>query len=96
MSHTVLVELCCVVGAGPEYLKTILPMLKDTRAFEGCESVEAYTDEDQPDMVFLWEKWASRELQEAYLAWRIETGTLAEMDRFMASDPRFIQLSQHD
>ena len=94
MSHTVLVELNCVAGAGPEYLETILPMLEDTRAFEGCESVEVYTQEDNPDVVFLWEKWAARERQEAYLAWRIETGTLAAMERFMAEEPRFVQLSQ--
>ena len=94
MSHTVLVELNCVAGTGPEYLETILPMLEDTRAFEGCESVEVYTQEDNPDVVFLWEKWTARERQEAYLAWRVETGTMADMERFMAEEPRFVQLTQ--
>ena len=96
MSHTVLVELSCVNGKGAEYLETILPMLADTRAFEGCELVEVYTDEDNPDRIFLWEKWASRNNQEAYLAWRIETGTLAALDHFMAAEPRFVHLSPRD
>ena len=94
MSHTVLVELTCIRGTDPEYLETILPMLEDTRGFEGCDSVEVYTQEDNPDVVFLWEKWAARELQEAYLTWRIETGMLAAMDWFMAEEPQFVELSQ--
>ena len=93
MSHTVLIELSCLTGKGPEYLETVLPMLVDTRAFEGCELVEIYSDSDNPDRIFLWEKWASKKNQEAYLAWRIETGTFAAMDRFMAADPRFVHLS---
>ena len=96
MAHAVLVELSCVSGTGPEYLAAILPMLADTRAFEGCELVEAYSDQDDPDTVFLWERWASRQNQEAYLAWRIETGTLDDMARFMAADPRFVHLSAAD
>lgn len=93
MSHTVLIEIICVAGMGPEYVERLMPLLVDTRAFKGCELVDVYTDEDSPDTVFLWEKWATRSDQEAYLAWRTETGTLDEMGRYMAVDPRFIHLS---
>lgn len=96
MSHTVLIELACVTGKGTEYLAALLPLLADTRAFEGCELVEVYSDDDNPDCILLWEKWTSRKNQEAYLAWRVEAGTLASMDRFMAVDPRFIHLSPRD
>lgn len=96
MSHTVLIELSCLSGQGPEYLETIMPMLTDTRAFEGCELVEAYSNQDNPDIVYLWEKWALRKNQEAYLSWRIESGTMAAMDRFMASAPRIAHLSPSD
>ena len=93
MSHTVLIELHCLPGQGPAYLEAMLPLLPDTRAFKGCELVETYSDQDNPDVIFLWEKLASRQDQEAYLAWRIETGTFDEMSRFFSADPRFIQLS---
>jgi quinol monooxygenase YgiN len=93
MSHTVMVELTCLPGLGQEYVETMLPLLGDTRAFEGCELVEVYADQDNSDKVFLWEKWAARSDQEAYLAWRTETGTLQDMNRFLATDPRFIHLS---
>ena len=69
-----------------------------TRAFEGCENVETYTDADDPDRIVLWEKWATREDQEAYLAWRTETGTsISSMTApMMAEPPRFVHLEPQD
>lgn len=96
MSHTVLVEINCKPGMGAEYNAAMAPLLPDTRAFAGCELVEVYVDQDNPDTVFLWEKWASRKDQEAYLAWRIETGKLDEMSKYFSADPRFVQLSPSD
>ena len=68
MSHTVILEFKCNEGVGPGFLEMLLGALADTRAFEGCENVETYTDADDPDRIVLWEKWATREDQEAYLA----------------------------
>ena len=46
----------------------------------------------------LWEKWATREDQEAYLAWRTETGTsISSMTApMMAEPPRFVHLEPQD
>ncbi len=96
MSHTVLGEFLCSPGKGAEFLEIFLPALADTRAFEGCELVETYTDQDNPDVVILWEKWAARENHEAYLAWRMETGMLDLIGPFMAAEPRFVHLSAAD
>ena len=96
MSHTVIVEFTCPEGVGEAFLPGLLDLLVDTRAFEGCESVETYTDSDNPDRILLWEKWATREHQEAYLAWRTETGMM-EMNASMMAEPlRFMHLEPQD
>ena len=96
MSHTVIAEINCQEGIGGTFLSGLLPALAETRAFQGCESVETYTDADSPDRIFLWEKWATREDQEAYLAWRVETGMIDQMAPAMASPPRFLHLTRED
>ena len=97
MSHSALAEFPCNPGKGQEFLELLLPALAETRAFEGSESIETYIDQDNPDHVILWEKWATRENYEAYLAWRMETGMLELIAPFM--DPaafRAVHLSPQD
>ncbi len=84
MSHTVIVEFPCQEGKGAEFLPVLLGALADTRAYEGCESVETYTDADNPDQVILWEKWAQRANQESYIGWRMETGLLDAIGPFLS------------
>lgn len=62
MSHSAFAELPCNPGSGPAFLaEAMMPALEDTRFFDGCESVEVYVDEDNPDLVILWEKWGTRQ-----------------------------------
>jgi quinol monooxygenase YgiN len=95
MSHTVLVEVPCAEGKAAALLEVLLPALADTRAFAGCELVEAYVDADNPDLVVLWEKWATRANQEAYLGWRAETG-VDLIGPFKAGEPRFVHPAAAD
>ena len=98
MSHSALAEFPCNPGKGREFLEqAMLPALEETRAFDGCESIETYVDADNPDHVILWEKWASREQYEAYIAWRMATGFVEVVAPFM--DPsafRAVHLSRQD
>jgi len=96
MSHTIIAEFPCAPGKGAEFLEILLSALADTRAYEGCELVETYVDQDNPDLVVLWEKWATRENHEAYMGWRMETGMLDAVGQFMAGEPRFVHLSSAD
>ena len=96
MSHTALAEFACQAGKGAEFLDLLLPALADTRAFKGCEMIETYTDQDNPDLIVLWEKWATRGDYEAYLAWRLENGMLELIGPFVAGPPRFVHLSTAD
>ena len=56
-----------------------------TWAFEGCKSVEIYLDQDNTDVIVLWEKWESRAHSEKYLAWRVATGLLQELSVVLAA-----------
>ena len=47
--------------------------LVETRAFEGCLSIEVYVQEDT-ETIHLVEDWESLAHYEKYLQWRLETG----------------------
>ena len=97
MSQTVHALFPCQAGKGVELLAILRSEqgLTATRAFEGCESIEAYTAVDNPDNIVLWEKFATRADHETYLAWRIETGLLDALASILASDPEFTYLDIH-
>jgi len=63
----------CQPGMGATLLAAFTTALVDTRAFDGCISVETLVDADNPDQIMLFEEWDSRGQQEKYLAWRVET-----------------------
>ena len=96
MSHTVIVDFTCPEGVGEAFLPGLIDLLVDTKAFEGCESVETYTDSDNPDRILLWEKWATRENQEAYLAWRTETGMVENLAAAGVSLVQVLHLTPRD
>lgn len=97
MSHTAIVEFPCNAGSGAGLLETLRGALVDTRAFAGNEGIETYSDQENPDLVFLWEKWATRADYEAYLAWRMETGLMDVLAPFMdTSRLRIVHLQAHE
>lgn len=93
MSHHVLLEFPCNPGRGADFLGALLPALAETRAYDGCEHVETFTDQDNPDTILLKEKWASREHQEAYMNWRIETGMMEAIGPLLTGPPRIVHLA---
>ncbi len=81
MSVLVILE----IQAKPENvsdMKSLLAeALPDTRAYDGCQGIDIYSNtEDSGNMVFI-EYWDSRAHHEKYIAWRTETG---DMDKFGA------------
>ena len=59
--------------------------LVETRAYDGCVSVETYVDADSPDTVVLIEERESRKQNELYMAWRIESGMVEMMTPILAA-----------
>ncbi len=73
------------LGQVKELLAKRLP---ETRAFEGCQSLTPYLNEDGQTFVIV-ELWDSKPQYEKYLAWREETGALAEFGALLEGEPSF-------
>lgn len=58
------------------YFKKILP---DTRSYEGCEGVQLYQDMDSPTKFTIQAKWTSKEAQQKYISWRMESGEFEKL-----------------
>ena len=64
----------CQPGKGKDMVDILSAALVETRAHDGCLSVEAFVDADDPDAVLLIEEWETRGHHDRYMAWRVETG----------------------
>jgi quinol monooxygenase YgiN len=69
-----------------EFLRKVLP---ETRSYEGFESIVLHQSMDDPTVFLFYEQWASRANYEAYLAWRTETGVLAQLVEMLVGEPSF-------
>ena len=67
--------------------------LVDTRAYDGCISVEVLVDQDNSDEFIIFMKWSSRPKYEKYFAWRNETG-MADMLEPVSAAP--IEIRHYD
>ncbi|WP_306355795.1 MULTISPECIES: putative quinol monooxygenase [unclassified Nocardia] len=72
-----------------EFRDFLAKHLPSTRTFPGNISVEVARNQEEPDRVLLVEKWRSRADFDAYLAWRQESGVLAELAAFADGEVRF-------
>lgn len=66
---------------------TLVSVLPDTRAFDGCIEVTTHRGLDDPSQVLLLEEWDSREKYLAYLQWRVETGLIEAIGPMLAGEP---------
>ena len=88
MSLVMLVTLKAHPGSFEQLKKSIRAILPDTVAFSGCLGVSACADE-QDRSVTLYERWATPEAQQSYLAWRGETGDLDGLGTVLREPPSF-------
>ncbi len=95
MSQTIHVAFPCREGEAAGLLEILKTALVDTRAFDGCESIDVFTDADNPDTIVLWESFETRAHHEAYLAWRVKTGLLDMLAPILASDLQVTYLDNH-
>jgi quinol monooxygenase YgiN len=68
-------KFSCKPGNRKELLEVLASEdgLTKTRAFEGCLEIVTLLDED-PDVLWLYERWGSIDHHKAYVAWRMKTG----------------------
>lgn len=69
---SILVILSCEAPEGREdaVLDKLREILVDTRAYDGCEEVTVWQDEDRPTSFVVVERWVDRAHSDAYSAWR--------------------------
>jgi len=73
MKNLVIVSFPAKEDKFDDLQNTLKVALVDTRAFEGCISVDTYTDVESKS-VHLIEDWESLDDHSKYMAWRGETG----------------------
>jgi len=87
MSVTVLLEMQVKPDAVGEMKSILKKMLPDSRAFDGCQSIDIYGNtEDSGNLVF-YERWESRKHHESYMAWRREAGTMDQTAAMLVGTP---------
>ncbi|MDA0264424.1 MAG: putative quinol monooxygenase [Chloroflexi bacterium] len=89
MSVTVTLAFSVHSERAGEFKALLKELLPDTRAFDGCQTVDVYQDQENPGLIYLVEDWASKEHQQRYQAWRGETGIAETVGPFLADEPRF-------
>lgn len=76
MPVTVIAEFHAAPGKLDELTATLKTLLPETRAYDGCITLDSWLDEQRSTIV-LTEQWDSFDHYDRYLAWRAETGVLA-------------------
>ncbi len=61
--------------------------LDETRTYDGCQGITAHTNTEDGRTFVLVEHWESKEHYERYLAWRTETGVLAQLTALLDGAP---------
>ena len=68
-----------------DYLNILKGALAETRSYKGCRSVTTLVDQETSSVVLV-EEWDSVEDQQAYMAWRVETGLIDAIAPFMQGE----------
>ena len=82
MSVMVTLEMPVKPDMLEDYLNILKGALVETRSYKGCKSVITLVDQETSS-VLLVEEWDSVEDQQAYMAWRVETGLIEAISPFM-------------
>jgi len=68
-----------------DYLNILKGALVETRNYKGCRSVTTLVDQETSSVVLV-EEWDSVDDQQAYMAWRMETGLIDAIGPFMQGE----------
>jgi quinol monooxygenase YgiN len=66
------------------YLAEILP---ETRAYDGCQGIDVYSNTEDTGNLVAVEYWDSRTHHEKYSAWRTEAGDMDKVGTMIAGPP---------
>ena len=86
MSTLVILEAIAKAESVRELENFLQRHIPDTRNYDGCHDITAYLNEDGRTIVMV-EHWDSKEHYQKYLAWREETGVLADLGVMLDGEP---------
>jgi quinol monooxygenase YgiN len=98
MKHTfvdnlvMLAELTIKPEKLEEFLDFTVENLKISRSYPGNIEFDILIDETRPNTVLFYEVWESAEVQQAYMAWRVQAGDLTTLLAFLDGEPKFTPL----
>lgn len=94
MSVMVMLDLPVKPEAVEDMKASMKALLPDTRAYDGCQHVSLYNNTEDGGNFVLYEIWDSRAHQERYIAWRTETGVMAQLAAILTGPPviRYFEL----
>ena len=75
-----------------EFLDYTVANLKVSQSYPGNVQFDILIDETRPETVLFYEVWESAEVQQAYMAWRVEAGDLTKLLSMLADAPKFTAL----
>ncbi len=87
MSIKVFLEVDAKPECIDELKNTLVAILPDTRAYDGCIGVEVKGNQDNALNLVLIESWETRAKYETYLAWRTETGAVDALVAMLSGPP---------
>ncbi len=87
MSVTVMLEVKAKPDSIDALRQGLAALLPGTRAFEGCQGLTTYQDLEDGQTLVAVEHWDSKEHYERYLAWRTETGAMAQLVSLLEGPP---------
>ena len=96
MAVRVIPEVRAKPGTGDEVVAFFGSILPETRAYEGCTSVDTLQNADDADNVVVVEVWESREQYEKYLAWQRERGVSDRLKQALAEPPSIRHFHETD
>ena len=85
MSVMVILEMPVKPDMLEDYLNILKGALVETRDYKGCRSVTTLVDQETSSVVLV-EEWDRVEDQQAYMAWRVETGLIDAIAPFMQGE----------
>ncbi|MFJ6095371.1 putative quinol monooxygenase [Williamsia muralis] len=87
MSLTALLEVTFKPEALSDAKELMTKVLADTRAFDGCESVDVLVDSADPNHWMIVERWESEKHDAAYREFRAGPGAISELGPLLAGAP---------
>ncbi|MGM7645914.1 putative quinol monooxygenase [Nocardia sp. JW2] len=89
MAIQVSIDMTAKPGRFDDLRDWFIAHIPGTRNFAGNITVEIARNQDEPNRIFFVEKWNTRADFESYLAWREESGVIAELVEMLDGDITF-------